>query len=184
MMGAYLHIALFWMLAGFLSASGPMRVTSQVIELDPNYLTEWMEEDVKNQEIHQKAMALVKSNDASLIDTSLVTLSSGAQAEIASNLEYIFPTEYESEIPACPPITTESLDKLEKKHIRDRLTPTAYETRNVGVSLDVRAKMESGGEMISVEFSYESVRHLGTVTHMNYTDQYGEAPVRIPMPGV
>jgi len=59
-------------------------------------------------------------------------------------------------------------------------TPTAFETRNTGVTLDVEALLESDGT-VELRLSPEIVTQLRLETWMEHVDQWGDGSMRMPI---
>jgi hypothetical protein len=60
-------------------------------------------------------------------------------------------------------------------------TPTAFETRNTGVILEVQPTIESDDAIIDLRLVPEIVTPLRLDTWMEHTDQWGDASFRMPV---
>ncbi len=157
-----------------------IRVSVQYIEVPHPVLTEWMSgSETSGPAIHAKAMALSKTGGAKILETSRVVCKSGQKASVESIREEIYPTEY---APPGLPCNFPPRGSISDTPMNPKLrSPTAFETRNTGVTLEVEASTGSGGEIIDLQFSSQIVSRLRLETWMEHKDPWGNAPIRMPI---
>ncbi len=130
--------------AGMQDRPKQIRVSIQFIEVPHATLTEMLAGDEKNgQVLHDKAIALSKDGQAKLMETCMVVCRSGQKATLESIREEIYPTEYQP--PSLPgtfssPPVQPNLGPPMNPLFR---SPTAFDTRNTGVTLEVAATSAS-----------------------------------------
>lgn len=119
---------------------------------------------------------LVKRKMAKVVETQIVVAMSGQKATGESIHEFIYPTEYEVAMP---------LDRKEKKGGQtacDPLaSPTAFETRNVGSTLEIEATIGADESVVDLRFVPELVWHTGDTVWAERRDPEGNVQ-RIQMP--
>jgi hypothetical protein len=166
---------------------GPMnvRVSIQLIEVPLPTLTGLMNgPDQSGRQLHAKAFDLTKTGKAKLVETCSVTARSGQRAIVESVLKLIYPTECglpmlpnkvaaNSPPPPSPPSSKRSLLRPP--------TPTAFETRNTGATLEVEPTLDSSGGIIDLRFAPEIVAWRGLATWCDFRDRWGDASVRMPL---
>jgi hypothetical protein len=140
--------------------------------------------DVSHEQLRKQVAQLVKDGKASIVETMLCIARSGQKAQAASIEEAIYPTEYE---PASMPAKVEFKNKKEaeaaKVAPRDLATgpaPTAWETRNVGPTLEIEPTLSEDNKTIDLRFAPEIVYHVGNTVWAEWKDQYGKTLVQMP----
>jgi hypothetical protein len=147
-------------------------------------------------ELRAKAAALVKDGKASIVETMLCIARSGQKATTESIEEFIYPTEYE---PAQMPEKVEvkpdddqgktGADTTKPSNEKLRIgprdyatgpTPTAFETRNLGSTLEIEPTLSNDAKYIDLRFVPEIVYHVGNTVWAEWKDQYGSCPVQMP----
>lgn len=131
------------------------------------------------QELRDELEALVDSGEAELLETVWLLSRSGQRAKTESIREVIYPTEYDPpEIPA----TYGGGVPVEAKDVKDQpgadlqavsalspagpevpmtsATPTAFETRNTGVTLEVDPVLSSDNKYVDLNLAPEIVAHI------------------------
>lgn len=105
----------------------------------------------------------IKKGDARFLNTASVVARSGQRARVESVQEMIYPTEYN---PPTWPLPREVEEQMEKarNEIKARSVPiaSAFETRNVGVTLEIDPVIGSAAALIDLNLSPEIVYHGGT----------------------
>jgi hypothetical protein len=61
--------------------------------------------------------------------------------------------------------------------------PTAFETRNLGVTLEIEPNMDNAGKIIDLRFAPQIVDFLRLETWVEHVDQWGDGSVRRPIIG-
>ena len=157
-----------------------IRVCVQFIEMPHPALTQLLAaKEVTGPALHDQAMALVKDGQARLLESCLVICRSGQKATVETIREVIYPAEYEPpQIPCSihlPPIPRQPSPRLH------HTTPTAFETRNAGVTFEIEPTLGSDAHIINLRLAPEVVAQTGVETSMEYRDDWGDASLRMPV---
>ena len=165
-----------------------IRVQVEFIDVSHEQLTELMfgsKPPANDVELRKRAGQLVKDGKASILETLLCTSRSGQKATSESIEEFIYPTEYE---PATLPDESQSKDKEEsdsaKAARRDSATgplPTAFETRNLGSTLEIEPTLGENNKIIDLRFVPEIVYHVGNQVWAEWKGEHGNSPVQMPI---
>ncbi|SHI42286.1 type II and III secretion system protein [Rubritalea squalenifaciens DSM 18772] len=123
------------------------------------------------------AMQQVKAGKASVLDVNCVTTYSGVKASLESIREFIYPTEYE------PPQLPSQPDGIEEPFVPKLRTelPTAFETRNLGTTLEVEPTVLEDGSTLSLRVIVELVDPVGYSLWLKYRDEFGQADMKMPL---
>jgi len=162
-----------------------IRVQVEFIDVSHEQLTELLfgpKVPANDGELRQQVAQLVKDGKASIVETMLCTARSGEKASTESIEEFIYPTEYE---PAQMPEDVKVKEETEKAKVGPRdfatgPTPTAFETRNLGSTLEIEPTLSEDNKIIDLRFVPEIVYHVGNTIWAEWKDQYGSAPVQMP----
>lgn len=132
-----------------------------------------------NPELSMVLHALEQKGSADLLSAPKVTTQSGVPATIKVVTEYIYPSDYTIEPGVAPTLNSDG--SLQTAGTPPVVTPAEFETREVGVILEVTADVSTEGEMINLTMSPEVVtepdwRNYG----QTYTDASGEI-LQIPI---
>ncbi|GAA5496954.1 hypothetical protein Rhal01_03142 [Rubritalea halochordaticola] len=124
---------------------------------------------------------MLKEGKATMMESQMVVSRSGEKATSESIREYIYPTEYEpSEVPnkvdANGEETGEGLRSLATPP-----TPTAFETRNLGSTLEVEPILSEDGFTVDVRFAPELVWHVKNEVWAEWRDDRGNADIKMPV---
>lgn len=125
---------------------------------------------------------LVKEGKASIVDTQLLIARSGQKATTESIREFIYPTEYEpSEISNVVRVAgdgskTEGADPT----LATGPTPSAFETRNLGSTLEIEPLISADSKYIDLRLAPELVYHNKNITYASWKDKRGTADVVMP----
>jgi len=106
-----------------------------------------------NPDLRMVIHALEQKGNADLLSAPKVMTKSGQEAEIKVVTEYIYPSDYTVE-PGQPAILT---DQGISAGVPPLVTPAEFETREVGVILQVLPEVTADGEMINLTMSPEVV---------------------------
>ena len=164
-----------------------IRIIAEYIEAPHTLVTQVMagEHADSGPKLHARMRELVKENKARILETSFVTARSGYRARAESVMEHIYPTEYQPPgrpgtfIGSGPSRSDDAAD--EAKPPRDHRWPTAFETRNVGVTLDIEPVLQTNRNLVDLRFTQEMTRLLRYEMWSEYRDQWGDAPIRFPI---
>jgi hypothetical protein len=128
---------------------------------------------------------MITEKKAKLVDTMIIVARSQQKATNESIMEYIYATEYEpSELPNTvnPPdkeLTPEDVKVLE--WLRTPPTPTAFEPRNVGGTVEVEPTLAEDFKRVDLRFAWEIVDHEGEKAWLKYKDTMNNT-YKIEMP--
>lgn len=120
-------------------------------------------------------MTLVRKNDAQLLETAVVVARSGQRAKVESIAEVIYPTEYD---PGGKIISPEDSDVT---LVTSLPTPTAFETRNVGVTLEVDPVLGADERVVDLNLAPELVYKLEDLSYGEYESKDGEVDLTMPV---
>lgn len=164
-----------------------IRVQVEFIDVPHEMLTDLLfgeKAPANDVELRKQVAQLVKDGKASILETMLCTARSGQKATSESIEEFIYPTEYE---PAELPDKVEFKDKEDaeaaKKARRDFATgptPTAFETRNLGSTLEIEPTLGIDDKFIDLRFLPEIVYHVGNEIWAEWKGEHGNSPVQMP----
>lgn len=164
-----------------------VRIQVELVDVSHEQFTELMfgpHSSANDGELRKQVTQLVKDGKANIVETMLCTGRSGQKFTTESIEEFIYPTEYE---PATMPEKVEFKNKeeAEKSKVTPRdyatgPTPTAFETRNLGSTLEVEPTISDDGKLIDLRFIPEIVYHVGNDTWAEWKDAHGECNVQMP----
>ena len=158
-----------------------IRVSLQFIEVPHATLTEMLAAPEKSgQALHGKAFALSKEGRAKIMETCMVICRSGEKASLETIREEIYPTEYSP--PGLPGSfsSTPARTHLDSPMHPALRAPTAFDTRNTGVTFAVEATLSSHGT-IDLLLIPEIVTRLRLETMREHIDQWGDGSMRMPI---
>ena len=164
-----------------------VRVQVEFINVSHEQFTELMfgpKPPANDGELRQQVAQLIKDGKATIMETLLCTGRSGQKASSESIEEFIYPTEYEpAALPSGNQVKNEgSLNQVESK-FRDLATgptPTAFDTRNVGSTLEIAPTLSSEGKIIDLRFTPEIVYHVGNEVWSEWKGEHGNSPIQMP----
>jgi hypothetical protein len=139
--------------------------------------------------MRKQIQALVKKGEAKVMETLICTARSGEKALGESINEFIYPTEYEPpELPSTVgiPDKDDGLTPDEVKllrMLRTPPTPTSFETRNLGSTLEIEPTLNETGDLIDLRFAPEMVWHTGETVWVEEKDSEGNVS-KIQMPKI
>lgn len=156
-----------------------VRVQVEFIELWQETMTSLLYvpgKSANDTELRAKLQKLLDAGEAKMLETQVATARSGQKATSESIHEYIYPTEYDP--PVGPGAEGES--NLPQAFPMNPATPTAFETRNVGSTLEIEPTIDESGKVIDLRFIPELIYHTGNEIWTEITE--GENTYRIQMP--
>lgn len=168
-----------------------VQVQVEFVELDHKKMTELLflstPESSDATDLRNQLAGMVKKGEARVLETMMVVARSGEKATSEGIREFIYPTEYEpAEIP-------NEVDLPDKKGgltpqdvkllwmLRTPATPTSFETRNLGSTLEIAPVVGERGRIIDLNFAPEIVWHTGNTIWNKTTDGAGNVST-IEMP--
>lgn len=132
----------------------------EYIEVESNLYNDWMFENRMTGDgtaLRKQAQKWIKSGEGTLIDAVGVTARSGQRAKTESISETIYPTE-----PGVPEIPNEvDLEGANSKAPIARGVPSAFETRNVGTTLEVDPVLGADNWTLDLNMAPEIVALTG-----------------------
>ena len=154
-----------------------IRVTVEYIEVSHQLVTALMTGPHADSgpKLHARMRELVKENKAHILETSIITARSGYRARVESVMEHIYPTEYE------PPSLSSRPPPEEREGKARTRNPTAFETQNVGITLDIAPVFQPGKPFIDLRFTQEMTALLRYNTLYEHQDQWGDTSIRFPI---
>ena len=161
-----------------------IRVMVDFIEVPLSELTKLLAEPRKsgNDNDLRKAVGdLVAAGTAKHYDTQFVVCRSGETATAEGILESIYPTEYEPFTATTGDKTSEAPeDTSTPSSILIPPTPTAFETRNTGGTLEVQATIGTNDHIIDLRFAPEIVDRVENEGWGEWKGPDGEVPIEMP----
>jgi Flp pilus assembly secretin CpaC len=164
-----------------------IRVQVEFIEVAHEQLTGLMfgEKPAANDvELRKQLAGLVKDGRATILETMLCTSRSGQKATAEAIQEYIYPTEYEpASLPENVHVNKKEDAEAAKTVRRDLATgptPTAFDTRNLGSTLEIEPTLSEDGHIIDLRFVPEIVYHVGNEIWAEWKGEHGNSPVQMP----
>ncbi|WP_035611513.1 hypothetical protein [Haloferula sp. BvORR071] len=129
--------------------------------------------------LRQEIQEMVKTGKAKILETQIVTGRSGEKCSVESIQELIYPKEYEpAEIPnnltlpekvgEVNPEIAKALAGLVTPH-----NPSAFESRNVGSTLEIEPTTDATGKLIDLRFAPNLVWHTGNTIWQERKDVLG-----------
>jgi len=167
-----------------------IRVQLEFIEVSHELFTSLMfgaSSPVKDGELRKQLAQLIKEGKASVLETMVCSTRSGTKGNVDSNEELIYPTEYEPAqlaVEQTENATTGDGGTVPTKvHVRDLTTgptPTAFETRLVGASMEVTPTLSADGKRIDFTLNSEIVSHVGQQIWSEWKGETGNTPIQMP----
>ncbi|BDS07841.1 hypothetical protein NT6N_28810 [Oceaniferula spumae] len=175
-----------------IDVSRNVRVQFDYIEIPLATMSKLMVDDeaTKTDTILRARVAeLVKTGKAKLLEVQMLTVPDGQKATTESIREMIYPTEYEPpELPNTIHIHTgQAKDGTTvigaefAKDVATGPTPTAFETRNVGSTLEIEPSIDPDAPYISLRFAPEIVYYIENLTYAEWNGKHGKADIVMPV---
>jgi hypothetical protein len=163
--------------------SEAIRVAVQFIEANhPSVIRVLESEDQSGGSIRERLLAQSADAGTRVLETCVVTTRSGERAYAQSLLEVIYPTEYDVEqFRFQTPGETPPLPVFPRYVRPTDFMLAAYETRNTGVSLEVSPSLHADGRGVSLQLDAEIVRLLRNELWHEHNDEWGSAPIVMPI---
>ncbi len=136
-------------------AERQITVYYEFIEVDHLDFSDWLFENVMDSdgtEFRNAVQQWIKEGKAEIIESATVLARSGQRAKVESIDEYIYPTEYN---PSKAPNEVTLKDGAEAPIAAT--SPTAFETRNLGTTLEVDPVLGADNTTIDMNMSPENV---------------------------
>lgn len=162
-----------------------VRVQVEYIEMSLEQMSSLMSEPVASKgdvALRGRISELVKGGKAKVIENQMIVCRSGEKATAESVREFIYPTEYEPpELPETVKFEKGSEKQVQSKEISTGPTPTAFETRNLGTTLEVEPTFGETNAFIEIRVSPEIVYHVKNDVWAEWKDKHGEANIMMPV---
>lgn len=129
--------------------------------------------------LREQVQDMVGRNEAKVLETQIIVSRSGQKSTCESIHEFIYPTEYEQ--PALPCDVAGS--KEDDSPISIPPIPTAFETRNLGSTLEIEPTIGDNDPLIDLRFVPEMVWHTGNSVWTEGKDELGN-PYKVQMPNM
>lgn len=154
-----------------------VRVIVQYIEVPPAELTAMMADGQPGGAgVHAEVMQLVRKRRAAILESNVITTRGGQKATLESLCELIYPTEY------GPGFGPPGFDIPFQEPPSPRPKWAQYfETRNVGVTLEVDPTIGHDSRMIELRLVPEVVGLVRFDTWVPYQDKWGAMPMQMPV---
>ena len=151
-----------------------LRIQVEWVEVKALQMTELLREGASDTALRESVHKLIEDRDATLVETALVTARSGQRAKVESIHEHIYPTEFQAPEVINPEEEKGSKTVLILPH------PTAFETRNLGVTLEVDPVLGADGKTIDLNLAPELVYLVGEQSWAEYEGDLGTSSTRTP----
>ncbi len=140
--------------------SPPIHVVVEHIELESEKYHDWMFENRLKADatpLRRELQEWVKSDEATVIETSVIQAMPGKRAKGESYSFFIYPSE--GDPPELP--NKVELDGAESAALVTGGISAAYECRNVGTSVELEAQLGADGETLSINLAPQIVKGNG-----------------------
>lgn len=153
-----------------------IRVQVEFIEVPQEMMTALLSaprKSANDTELRAELQKQLDAGKAKMLETQMVTARSGQKATSQSIHEFIYPTEYEQ--PGLPtpkdPAAPSTVNPA---------APTAFETKNLGSTLEIEPTLDVSGSLIDLQLIPELIYHTGNHTWQEVTE--GKDTYRVQMP--
>jgi hypothetical protein len=168
------------LLCGVCAADPQVRISLQFIEVSHPTLTELLAgEDQSGKALHAKAVSLSKEGKAKILESCVITGHGREKLTLESIREEIYPTEVSPPSLPCSP-SSMSLPKPTMPFLRVNNTPTAFETRNTGLTFEVTPMNPIDEPLIHLELDASITTPVRLDQFTEYRDHWGDASIRMP----
>jgi hypothetical protein len=164
-----------------------IRVQVEFIDVSHTQLTELLfgeKAPANDVDLRKEVAQLVKDGKATILETMLCTARSGQKATSESIEEYIYPTEYEpAEAPSsggAPMLHNGPAAVTPARDFATGPTPTAFETKNLGSTLEIEPTLGEDARIIDLRFLPEIVYHVGNEVWAEWKGEHGNSPIQMP----
>jgi len=154
--------------------SRQMRVQVEFIELAHAQFTALMSAEhpsANDGALRKQLGELVAKGKATIVESMLCTAKHGQKSKSESIEEFIYPTEYE------PP---QPCGNFEPTPRTAGPSPSAWETRNLGSTLEIETRLSDDNRTINLRLAPEIVYHVGNQSWSEWKDEHGTANVQVP----
>lgn len=128
--------------------------------------------------IREKLAAMIKAEKARIIETAAVIARSGQRAKVESIYEYIYPAEYDAPLGARP--TNDSPPQPPESALQPP-NPAAFETRNVGTTVEVDPVIGADGMTIDLNLNPELVYLVDQAVWGKHKTKINKVAIKTPV---
>ena len=121
--------------------------------------------------LRQKLTEMVAKGEAEIVETMVVTAHQSEKATAESLMEFIYPNDYAPLPNAASEGAEEPTGPL----------PLAWETRNLGSTLEVEPTFDKESGTVDVRFEAEVVRHVKNWVWVEWSGKHGASHVQTPV---
>lgn len=163
-----------------------VRVQVEFIEVSLEQFTDLMfgaKPAANDTELRKQVAQLINDGKASVMENLLCTTRDGQKATTESIEEFIYPTEYEpAELPLVEKTKEGETPKIDSDRVDEATgpTPTAFETRNLGPTLEIEPGISEDGKSIGMRLVSEIVHHIGDNIWAEWKGPHGNSPIQMP----
>jgi hypothetical protein len=167
-----------------------VRVQVEFIELPHEALTELLymnnPEEADAGAMRELVQEAIQKGEASVLETLVCTARSGEKALVEAVDEVIYPTEYEPfQVPSEVKVAVGDKEQSPDLPALERLvappTPTSFETRNVGGTLEIEPTIGANGKIIDLRLAPDLTWHTGESVWLERRDSLGNV-TKVQMP--
>lgn len=138
--------------------------------------------------LRKQVQELVRKGEAKVMETMICNARSGEKALAESINEFIYPTEYEPpKFPKHLGTSGEesglSLDEVQALEKLFSFSPTSFETRNLGTTLEIEPTSGADDKIIDLRLAPDMVWHTGETVWVERKDSLGNIS-KIQMPKI
>ena len=161
-----------------------VRVQVEFIEMPLHTMSTLLddEEATKTDAIlRQHISQLIKADKAKIVETQMTVARAGEKATSESIREFIYPTEYEPpELPTTIRIEKDTESKVTQADFATGPTPTAFETRNLGTTLEIETEISEDSRYIDLRLASDIVHHTKNIAYATWKDKRGQSDIVMP----
>lgn len=141
--------------------------------------------------LRQQVAELVAKGEATIAETLVCATPSGQKGKTESVTEFIYATEYEpagmhgtvvgtlpSTIPDRPPT---QLVEISPRDEHTGPSPSAWDTRNLGSTLEIEPNFNDDSGVINLQFYAEIVHHVRNWIWTEWMGSHGTSPIQMPV---
>ena len=160
-----------------------VRVQVEYIDVKHTTLTALLSDDTLDTDtkLRNTLTELISKGEARIAETQIAVAKPGEKASTESIEEYIYPTEYEpAELPNEINVTLNGKEKIGRDFATGP-TPTAFETRNLGSTLEVEPLLSHDHKIVELRFAPEIVKHVRNEPWATWENERGKSDITMPI---
>lgn len=165
------------------STARQVRVQVEFIEMSHEELTNLMikpRAGANDQDLRDACTKLVEQNKATILETTSIIARSGDKAATESITEFIYPTEWKPYELANQLEAPESDEAPKALEFIPQPIPSAFETRNLGTTLQVEPTLGEDSRTIALRLAPELVYHVGNENWSQWVTKKGDGSIKMP----